>query len=76
MPAVPAPDHFALLEARHVDALTEAVRALTIAISQLTSLAREQLQATRGLNDLLRTMQPTNGTTEHVIDEDVDRDRT
>jgi len=72
MPPVSAQDHFALLEARHVDSLTEAVRALTMAITQLTLLAREQLQATRGLNDLLRTMQSTNDSTEHISAADRD----
>lgn len=56
-----AGDRFALLEARHVDALTEAVRSLNANISKLASLSEKQLVATSHLSksvcelaDLLR----------------------
>ncbi len=56
-----AADRFALLEARHVDALTAAVRSLNANIAKLVALSDKQLQATSHLSksvcelsDLLR----------------------
>lgn len=42
-------DAFVMLEARHVDALTEAVRTSTMQISLQNEVARKQLEATRSL---------------------------
>lgn len=66
-----AGDRFALLEARHVDALTEAVRSLNANISKLASLSEKQLVATSHLSksvcelaDLLRPKDAKEAATE------------
>lgn len=56
--------HLALLEARHVDALNDNVRALTAQIALGNQLATKQLAATR---ELIQALTPSslNGNVEH-----------
>ena len=68
-----AGDRFALLEARHVEALTGAVRALNTTVTKLVLLAEKQLPATQQLNkgvselaDLLRPRDPKDVVAEHT----------
>lgn len=60
-------DDHPFLTARHVDNLTESVKALNRVIVDLAVAQREALKATRELAALLRALQPTTSDTQPTV---------